>query len=391
MKQPDNLPLSGIRVIDFTQVMLGPSATQMLGDYGADVIKVENPKGGELSRKSFGGVDEAALNNPVFCSLNRNKRSLAVDLRTKEGRDVILGLAETADVMVNNFRAGVMEKMGLDYDSVKAINPRIVYASGTGYGPLGPYAHKGGQDVLAQAMSGVMNRRSDISQPITVYPTALCDYTAGMHLVQGVLLALMAREKTGEGRRIDVSLYDSMIAMQMQEAASHMNAGKEINWAEMPLTGVFETSDGALVMVGAFKQNPLRDICSVLGIDDLSMEFPDLQSQRAAKPKLREKFSAVFAQETTAYWIEKLEEKDLLCSPVRSLEETLKDQQTRINGMVVTMEHPVHGAMEVVGSTLHISGIEVSVRRHPPRIGEHNDEILAELAINTPGALASDG
>lgn len=391
MTNPEDLPLAGIRVVDFTQVMMGPSATQMLADYGADVIKVENPRGGDLSRRSFGGADEAARNNPVFCSLNRNKRSLAVDLRTAEGRATILRLAETADVMVNNFRAGVMEKLGLDYESVKAVNPAIVYASGTGYGPQGPYAHKGGQDVLAQAMSGVMNRRADPSQPIVIYPTALCDYTAGMHLVQAILLALMARTKTGEGRRVDVSLYDSMIAMQMQEASSQMNAGKEINWAEMPLTGAFETSDGALVLVGAFKENPLRDICAVLEIDDLSLEFPDLPSQRAAKPRLREIFSAVFSRNTTAHWIERLEERDLLCSPVRSLEETLQDEQTRVNGIVLEMDHPVHGAMNVVGSPLHISGMQAGVRRPPPRVGEHNEEILAELNVSTIGVAASDG
>ena len=186
MSNTNNLPLDGIRIIDFTQVMMGPSATQMLADFGADVIKIENPKGGDLSRTAFGATDEVGLNNPVFCSLNRNKRSLALDLRQDGNKDIVYELIRDADVVVSNFRAGVMDRIGFGYDKLRELNPRIIYASGSGYGPHGPYAHKGGQDVLAQAMSGVMMRRADASVPMSIYPTALCDYTAGMHLVQGI-------------------------------------------------------------------------------------------------------------------------------------------------------------------------------------------------------------
>lgn len=382
MSTINNLPLDGIRIVDFTQVMMGPSATQMLGDFGADVIKVENPKGGDLSRRSFGATDEKGLNNPIFCSLNRNKRSLALDLRDDESKQTVHELIKTADVVISNFRAGVMERLGLDYENVKKINPEIIYVSGSGYGPKGPYAHKGGQDVLAQAMSGVMMRRSDPSLPITIYPTTLCDYTAGMHLVQAVLAALLSRMKHGKGQCVEVSLYDSMIAMQMQEAASQMNSGKEINWAEMPLTGVFETSDGAIVIVGAFKKNPLQDICHVLGIEDLSEKLPDLHSQREKKPYLQKRFKAEFAKQSTAHWIAKLEEVDLLCSPVKSLAETLDDPQTEINNMLTTIDHPLNGQMRLVASPIHFSDIDTKVRRVPPRIGEHNEEILAELGLS---------
>ena len=191
MSTATTLPLDGIRVIDFTQVMMGPSATQMLGDLGADVIKIENPRGGDLSRTALGGTDEVGLNNPVFCSLNRNKRSLALDLRDEANKEIVYELIAAADVVVSNFRAGVMDRIGFGYDKLRELNPRIIYAGGSGYGPTGPYAHKGGQDVLAQAMSGVMMRRADASIPMTIYPTALCDYTAGMHLVQAVLAALI--------------------------------------------------------------------------------------------------------------------------------------------------------------------------------------------------------
>ncbi len=246
------LPLEGVRVLDFTQVMMGPCCTQMLADYGADVIKIERAGWGDLSRWSV-GEDPDGGNNPVFASLNRNKRSVAIDLKTEEDRAAVLRLVETSDVVVNNFRPGVMDRMGFGYDDLRRINPRIVYAVGTGFGLDGPYVHKGGQDVLAQAMSGAMHRRSDPSVPLTVYPTALADYAAGMHMVQGILLALLQRGKTGEGQQIAVSLFNSMLAMQMQEAAVWMMRGRELNWAAMPLSGVFETLDGAVVMVGAFK------------------------------------------------------------------------------------------------------------------------------------------
>ena len=376
------LPLDGIRIVDFTQVMMGPSATQMLADFGADVIKVENPRGGDLSRTAFGATDEKGLNNPVFCSLNRNKRSLALDLRQDENKKIVHELISKSDVVVSNFRAGVMDRIGFGYEKCKELNPKIIFASGSGYGPKGPYAHKGGQDVLAQAMSGVMMRRADASVPMSIYPTALCDYTAGMHLVQAVLAALIGVSRTGEGQQVEVSLYDSMIAMQMQEATCHMKNGKEINWAEMPLTGVFPTTDSALVLVGAFKANPLQDICNVLGIEDLSETYPDLESQREAKAYLQGRFGDEFAKHTTQHWIGKLEDADLLCAPVKNLAEVLEDPQTHTNEMILEFEHPINGSMQVVACPVHFSTLDCGLRMPPPRLGEHNDEILADLGIS---------
>ena len=383
MSSANNLPLDGIRVIDFTQVMMGPSATQMLADFGADVIKIENPRGGDLSRTAFGATDEAGLNNPVFCSLNRNKRSLALNLREDANKAIVYELIRDADVVISNFRAGVMDRIGFGYEKCRELNPRIIFASGSGYGPTGPYAHKGGQDVLAQAMSGVMMRRADESVPMSIYPTALCDYTAGMHLVQAVLAALIGVAKTGEGQCVEVSLYDSMIAMQMQEATCHLHSGKEINWAEMPLTGVFPTQDGALVLVGAFKENPLLDICNVLGIEDLSQEYPVLEKRREGKAYLQGRFRDEFAKNTTAHWIAALEAVDLLCAPVKNLSEVLEDGQTKANEMIVEFEHPINGQMQAIACPIHFSALDCGVRMAPPRLGEHNDEILEELGMST--------
>ena len=372
------LPLDGVRVLDFSQVMLGPCCTQMLGDYGADIIKIERAGSGDLSRWSVGD-DPDGGNNPVFSSLNRNKRSATLNLKADEDRAAVLRLVEISDVVVNNFRPGVMERMGLGYEDLRRINPRIIYAVGTGFGLDGPYVHKGGQDVLAQAMSGAMHRRADAELPLSIYPTALADYSAGMHLVQGILLALLQREKTGEGQRVAVSLYSSMLAMQMQEAAMWMMRGRELNWAAMPLSGVFGTTDGAIVMVGAFKENPLRDICRALDVDDLSADarYATLEQQKAHRPELQAIFRDRFARNTTDYWLERLEEVDILCAPVRSLEDALDDPQTACNRMIVDLDPTAGGPVRLVASPIDMSAAPFTVRRAPPRLGEHTDEVLA--------------
>ena len=384
------LPLEGVRVLDFTQVMMGPCCTQMLGDYGADVIKIERSGMGDLSRWGI-GEDPDGGNNPVFASLNRNKRSLALDLKSEADRAIVRRLVETADVVVNNFRPGVMERMGFGYEELKRINPRLIWAMGTGYGQDGPYVRKGkgGQDVLAQAMTGAMHRRAGPEIPLSIYPTALADYAAGMHLVQGILFALLQRERTGAGQRISVSLYNSMLAMQMQEAAMLLMRGRDLNWAAMPLAGVFETTDGAIVMVGAFKENPLREICRALGLDDLSADprYENLEQQKAHRSELQAIFRETFAGGATAHWVDRLEAVDILCAPVRSLEEALADPQTAYNRMIVESEPTAAGPVRLVGSPIEMSAAPFAIRRPPPRLGEHRGEVIAEI---DPGGEGSE-
>ena len=375
-------PLSGIRVIDFTQVMLGPCCTQVLADYGADVIKIERPGAGDLSRTSIAD-DPDGMNNPVFRSLNRNKRSIALDLRKDEAKEVIYDLVRSADVVVNNFRAGVMERMGFGYDRLCEINPRIICAFGSGFGPAGPLSHKGGQDILAQALSGVMARRADPSTPLTIYPTALADYSAGMHLVQAILLALLQREKTGRGQAVSVSLFESMLAMQMQEAAMWLQREKDLNWAAFPLTGVFETTDGAIVLVGAFKLNPLKDICAALGVADLSAEerFSTFARQMQNKAELHALFREKFASGTTEYWLSKLEEQDLLCAPVLDLPQALAHGQTATNGSVIEVNER-GSSVQLLGSPLTMSDDAFKVRHAPPGLGADGAGVLREAGYS---------
>jgi len=372
------LPLSGVRIIDFTQVFMGPCCTQMLADYGADVIKIERPGTGDLSRTSL--PDKAGLLGPVFCSLNRNKRSLVLDLRRQDERAVVLELTKQSDVVVSNFRAGVMERMGFGYDDLSRINPRIIYAVGTGYGLEGPYAHKGGQDVLAQAMSGVMARKCDDEEPLTVNATTFADYSCGMHMMQGILLALLQREKTGRGQKIAVSLLDSMLAAQMQEATAHLMRGREVNWGAMPLSGVFRTQDGALVLVGAFKTDPVGDIGKALDLPGLGADprFATHELRVENKKILQSILRGQFSSNTTKYWLARLEEQDLLCAPVMTLAEMLADPQIAINGMILEGEGEVE-PLRVMGSPIHMGDAPVSIRLPPPRLGKHTEEIKMAL------------
>jgi formyl-CoA transferase len=314
----------------------------------------------------------------VFGSLNRNKRSLTIDVRGERGKAVIYDLIKTADVVVNNFRAGVMERMGFGYDTLAQLNPRIICAFGSGFGRSGPLAHKGGQDVLAQALSGVMHRRSDPSVPLSVYATTFGDYTAGMHLVQAILLALLQRERTGRGQQVAVSLFESLLALQMQEAAMWLQRQRDLNWGGFPLTGVFPTRDGALVLVGAFKPNPLQDICRALELPDLSADprYADFAGQVEHKPVLQAMFRERFATGPTAHWLARLEEQDLLCAPVQTMAEALVSPQTVANGTVIALDA---GAKRQIGTPLAMDHSAFRVRRGAPRLGEHSDEILHEL------------
>ncbi len=366
-------------MLDFSQVMMGPCATQMLGDYGADVIKIERAAG-DLSRTSR--PDPSGLDNPIFLSLNRNKRSVVLNTKTDEGKKIVYKLVERADVVVSNFRPGVMDRLGFGYETLREINPKIIWASGSAYGVTGPYQHKGGVDPIAQAITGLIERRSTEDAPMTIYPTSLCDYGASMHLVQGILLALLARAQSGVGQKVEVSLYDSMIAMQMQEATSQLMRGEAVNWGRMPLNGVFKTTDGHVMMIGAFREHPLRDISVALELgEDLSErpEFATTELQFENMATLQAIFRERFATNSTDYWIKRLEDVDLMCSRIRSLAEALEDEQTAINQMLLEIDHPTEGRFTTVGSPIHLSASPIEVRHAPPRLGEHVEDVMREL------------
>jgi crotonobetainyl-CoA:carnitine CoA-transferase CaiB-like acyl-CoA transferase len=374
-------PLDGVVVLDFTQIEMGPCATQVLGDFGADVVKIERPGAGDLSRVH---MKHASGESAIFWSLNRNKRSVALDMRSPLGREAIHRLARKADVLVHNFRPGVMERLGFGYPELSVINPRLIYAFGSGYGPTGPYRDKGGQDVLAQAMSGIASRRAEPDAPPEPSATPIADFTGGMLLTQAILLALLARERTGRGQVVHVSLLDGMLAMQLQEASAWLNLGQRLNWGSFPLSGTFRTVDGYVVMVGAFKPNPLQDICRALGIEDLSADarYATHDAQVAHREELQQRWRQEFARRTTKQVVDALETVDILCAPVKDIEAALNDPQVAHNQMVVDMRDPEVGAIRTVGIPVKLEGTPGSVRRTPPRLGQHTREVLAELGFS---------
>ena len=379
----NGLPLEGIRVLDLTQVQLGPCATQVLGDFGADIVKVERPGAGDLSRSTDPFIGEPGGQSAYFMALNRNKRSLAVDLGKSEGREIVLELARQADVLVHNFRPGVVERLGLDHASLQEINPRLIYASGSGFGPDGPLVHKAGQDLLAQSMSGLASRNAGEDGAPRLFPTALGDFTAGMILAQGVLLALYQRERTGQGACMHVCLLDTLLAMQQQEATQWMLRRRPVNWITQNLIDIFGTSDGAVTLVGVFRPNPLQLVCEALGIEDLSQrpEYATLALQMEHRAQLWRELGTGFARLTTAECIERLDRADVLCAPVLTLDEALKQPQVEANGILISFEHPVHGPVRTTGNPLHLAGVEQISLRPAPTLGQHSDEVLRELGM----------
>ena len=380
-------PLDGVRVADFTWVWAGPFCTLQLAHLGAEVIRVESATRLCVTRllPPFKSFEPGPNRSGYFNQYNQGKRSITLDLKRPEAIEVAKRLCAASDIVVENFAAGVMDRMGLGYEDCRALNPRIVYAVGTGFGETGPYAHKGGQDVLAQAMSGVMARKADPSHPLATYATALADYSAGMHMVQGILLALLQRAQTGVGQKISVSLYNSMLAMQMQEAAMILMRDREVNWAAMPLSGVFECADHPLVLVGAFKANPLRDICAALELPDLSLEprFANLEQQFAHKGELQGLLRERFRTRPRDHWLARLEAQDLLCAPVRDMREVLVDPQTVHNAMVMEGPAAAETRYRFIASPITMSAAPVALNRVPPRLGEHTEEVLAEAAAAT--------
>jgi formyl-CoA transferase len=376
-----------VRVLDFTQIELGPCATQVLGDFGADVVKIERPGLGDPLRFY---MPTPSGESAVFWGLNRNKRSVAIDVKSPLGREAIYRLARRADVLVHNFRPGVMDRLGFGYEDLRAINPGLIYAFGTGYGPSGPYRDKGGQDVLAQAMSGVAARRNDPQAPPDPCATPIADFTAGMLLVQGILMALLVRERTGEGQVVHTSLLDAMMAVQLTEAAVQLNLGRELNWGAMPLAGTFQTLDGHVVMVGAFKPNPLQEICRGLGIEDLSADprYAAHEDQMVHRDELQARWRIEFGRRTTRQVIEALEAVDILCARVNSIDEALVDPQVVHNEMILEMHHREVGPIRTVGIPVKLEGTPGAVRLAPPRLGEHSREVLAEIGF-TPEEIAA--
>jgi len=383
--------LDGIRVLDFTERIQGPYGTQVLADFGADVIKVERrapvtPDGRPDERYDDSGASAdsmAGLYRATFLATNRNKRSVTIDLSTEAGREVARRLVETVDVVYENFRPGVMERLGLGYEQCRAINPSIVYASASGYGPDGPYAQKPGQDVLAQAISGMGTMNVSEQGRPTAVGMSLTDVLGGMNGAAAVLAALLHRERTGEGQQVRVSLLSSALAAQCEQVVHFLNndAGEPLRGTVMhahpyipPPYGFYATKDGYLALSSG-RQVP--QLARLLNLPELvhDSRFADYWSRSHNRASMEELIETALQQRTTAEWLGLMEAEDMFAAPVHSYAEALSDPQVRHAGLVVSIDSP-GGELHLVAPPFELSRTPATVRSAPPRHGQHTAEVL---------------
>jgi crotonobetainyl-CoA:carnitine CoA-transferase CaiB-like acyl-CoA transferase len=376
------LALDGLRVIDLTSHLSGPYCSMLLADQGADVIKVERPGDGDDARRMPPFVK--GQSSP-FMLWNRNKRSIALDLKQEMGRDICRDLARGADVFIENFKPGTATRLGLGFDALAALNPRLVYCSISGFGQTGPYSDRPGFDLMVQAMSGIMSVNGPEDGPPHRLPLAICDIGAGMFAAIGILAALQARMRTKRGQHVDTSLYEAGISLGLYEAAHVFATGERPARLGQAHRGgapyqVFRTADG-WVTVGPNTQPLWRKFCAAIGRPELVQDarFKDNPSRVANRPALAALLQEVLAQKSTTYWVDLLTAAGVPVGPVKTYDEVFIDPQATAREMVAEIEHPAAGVMRTLGIPVKLSQTPGALRRPAPLLGEHTEEVLAEL------------
>ncbi|MGR9049599.1 CaiB/BaiF CoA transferase family protein [Halobacillus faecis] len=378
--------LEGIRVLDLTRVLAGPYCSMILGDLGAEIIKVEAPGGSDETR-TWGPPFKEGVSAYYLCA-NRNKKSLTLDLKSTEGKEVLEKLVKESDVVINNFKTGTMDRLGVGYDHLKDLNPRIVFCSITGFGETGPYKHLPGYDFIIQAMSGLMSITGDDQSGPQKLGVAITDILTGLYACIGIQTALLERERSGEGQKIDLSLYDSAVSSLINIGSNFLMTGKVPerlgnHHANIVPYQTFRSCDGEMVIaVGNDRQ--FAQLCSIVGQPSLAAE-PRF-STNAGRVENREELSRIlqerFLNEDTAYWKSRCQEKQIPFGPIQSLAEVCKDEQLKARDMFLTCKHPKAGDVEMIGSPLKLSRTPVDYRQHPPEAGEHTEEILTRLGYD---------
>lgn len=374
-------PLSGLIVADFTQLAQGPFATQMLGDLGAEIIKIEPIKGDWMRHWSMANLYVEG-EGASYLSFNRNKRSIAIDLKNHRGKEVALRLVDRADVVIENFRPGVMERLGLGYETLTERNPRIIYCASSGWGQTGPYVSRPGQDLLVQAVAGIGYLNGNADGPPQGVAVGIADFTAGFHIVYGVLAALYAREHTGRGQRVDVNLLNSIMNLHIQELSLYLNGAglPERSRSNIPGAylgapyGFYETADGYI----AIAMNPIDKLARLVGIAGYE-GHPESQIMEG-RDEVRADFQRGFLQKTTQEWLDLLLAEDIWVAPVNDFAGVEADPQVHENEMIVEWQHPKAGTVRGVGIPVKFSDTPGDIRRHAPLLGEHTTEILRDVA-----------
>jgi crotonobetainyl-CoA:carnitine CoA-transferase CaiB-like acyl-CoA transferase len=375
-------PLDGIKVLDLTRLLPGAVATMMLGDFGADVLKIEEPGAGDPARHSRAGIKQPGA---YFLVTNRNKRSLTLNLKTAAGREIFLKLAEQADVVIESFRPGVMERLGVGYEIFKQHNPRLIYCAITGYGQEGPYRAKPGHDVNYISTAGVLGVIGAKDGPPVIPGVQLADLAGGsLHAVIGVLLALQARERTGAGQMVDVSMMDGVLSLLYVPFASYLANGAPPLRGNEGLSGkyacyqLYETQDGRYLSLGALEPKFWEQACRVLGRED----FIARQFSNDAQPEMIAALREVFRTKTAEEWLATFEGVDTCIALVKDVAEMIDDPQIRQRGMIVELEHPTAGTLKQLAPTVHLSTTPGVIKLPPPQLGEHSQEVLRGLGYS---------
>ncbi len=379
----DQRPLHGLVVIDFSQFLAGPSCGLRLADLGARVIKIERPDGGDLCRRLYISNLELDGDSTLFHSINRNKESYAADLKSPQDLKRVWALIERADVMIQNFRPGVIERLGLSYDDVRKVNPSIVYGTITGYGQVGPWRDKPGQDLLAQSLSGLTWLNGDASQGPVPVGIAVADLMAGAHLAQGILACLVRRGITGNGGLVETSLLESVLDFQFEVLTTHLNDGgklpqrSEVNNAHAYLAapyGIYETADGYL----ALSMQPIPPLGRVLGCPDLE-SFDDPQGWFDDRDRIKRVLAEHLRTQTTQHWLERLEPADFWCADVLSWPRLLENDGFKSLQMTQDVTRSNAASLATTRCPIRIDGALLTASRGSPHIGEHNNDIEESL------------
>jgi formyl-CoA transferase/CoA:oxalate CoA-transferase len=379
-------PLAGITVLDLTRVLSGPYCTMVLADLGARVLKVEHPGKGDDTRHwgpPFLGAESA-----YFLSINRNKQSVSLDFKHPQGREVLDRLIARADVLVENFKPGTMERAGFGWDAVHARAPRLVYASISGYGQTGPRRSEPGYDAVIQAEGGLMSVTGDGDGPAYRLGVAISDIVAGLFTAQGVMAALFERERSGEGQRVDIGMLDTTAALLTYQAGNYFASGQAParlgnRHPTIAPYETFPTADGDIV-VAVGNDGIWKRFCPALDRPELAGDprFLTNRDRLANYAALKQVLDAVMITRTRAEWTARFQAASVPCGSVRDVAEVLNDPQLAARGMVATVDHPTVGETKVVASPLHLSRTPASVRTPPPTLGQHTDLVLAELGYD---------
>jgi crotonobetainyl-CoA:carnitine CoA-transferase CaiB-like acyl-CoA transferase len=381
-------PLDGIKILGFSHFAQAPFAMQLLGDYGADVINIERPGTGEFERDCMVDKDLLGGESPYFLSMNRNKRSMTLNLKSEKSREIVRKLIARSDVIVTNFRPGVLDKLGFSFEEAKKLNPQIIYAQALGYGSSGPYKDLPGQDLLAQSISGYTHLVGPEGVPVPG-GTFLIDMYSAILLTSAVCAAVVNKLKGGAAQQVEVNLLDSALHLQSQEISYYLNTGnlpkRNRNYSghvhmEAPY-GIYETKNG-YISLSTTHPDKVAKLGEILKIDNLSELMPNKQVMQRDKEAIYEVINEAFKKENTQHWLAELQPFGYWCAKVNDYADMEKDPQVIHNKMIRTIDHPIAGKVKVVGIPVHFSETPAEIRLNPPMLGEHNVEVLKEIGYS---------